>query len=54
MKYVWVVHEIEGGSIRQAFSTEEDAKSYLNWEEYEGNLLRGYYKVSKVLFTDFK
>lgn len=48
MKYVYVVHEIEGSHILRSFLDEQDALSFLHWEEVEGNIMRGYYKISKV------
>lgn len=51
MNFIWVVHEFAGGSILEAFESEADALSYLNWEEALGSILPGYYKVSKVPFT---
>lgn len=45
---IYVVHEITGSHVVKAFMDEQDAKSFLNWSEYEGTLLQGYYKVDKV------
>jgi len=48
---IYVVHEIEGGHVVEAFTCEADAKSFLIWEEVEGGLLKGYYTISEVKLT---
>lgn len=45
---IYVVCEIEGGSLIEAFTNEQDALSHLYWEEAVGNLMRGYYTVKEV------
>lgn len=46
--FIYVVHEIEGGSILIAYTDYEDARGWLNWEEAIGNLLPRHYTISKV------
>lgn len=48
----WVVHEREGPHIVRGFTTEEDAKSFLAWEESQGRLLPNYYSVKPVIVED--
>lgn len=45
---IYVVCEIEGGGLIEAFTCEQDARSHLYWEEVTGNLMRGYYTVKEV------
>lgn len=45
---IYVVCEIEGGGLIEAFTCEQDARSHLYWEEATGNLSRGYYTVKEV------
>lgn len=45
---IYVVCEVEGGSLIEAFTCEQDAKSHLYWEEATGKLARGYYMVREV------
>lgn len=48
MKHIWVVHEIEGGSILEAFECEADAKSFLHWEEVSGRINPRWYTINQV------
>lgn len=48
---IYVVHEIEGGSILEAFECEADAISFLNWEVFERRIDPRWYKVSPVKYT---
>jgi hypothetical protein len=45
---IYVVCEVEGGSLVEAFTDEQDARSHLYWEEATGSLTRGYYTVREV------
>lgn len=45
---IYIVHEIEGGSILAAYKDLEDARCFLNFGEAEGSILVGYYKISQV------
>ena len=45
---IYIVHEIEGGSILAAYADKEDARCFLNFGEADGSILRGYYKISGV------
>lgn len=45
---IYVVCEIEGGSLVEAFTNEQDARSHPNWEVTSGKLKRGYYTVKEV------
>ncbi len=54
MNQIWVVHEIEGGSILEAFECEADAKSYLHWEAFEGRIDPRWYKITQTKFTKEK
>lgn len=50
---VWVVHEREGPSILQGFTTEEDANNWFNWEVANGNShLDQYYAVKSIEIED--
>lgn len=51
---IYVVCEVEGGSLIEAFTCEQDAKSHLYWEEATGKLARGYYMVREVKLTHTK
>jgi len=48
---IFVVCEIEGGSLIEAFMCEQDARSHLLWEEVSGNLTRGVYTVKEVFMN---
>lgn len=52
MTYVYVVCEAEGGHLMEAFTNEQDAWSFLKWEEAVNNL-RGY-TVRKVVLRNWK
>lgn len=54
MKYIYVLHEIEGGSIIRAFTNEADAKNYFHWEVFNKNLVEQWYKISKVVLENWK
>lgn len=45
---IFVVSEIQGGHLVEAFTCEQDARSHLYWEEAVGNLSRGDYNVKEV------
>lgn len=45
---IYVVCEVEGGSLIEAFTCEQDARYHLYWEEATGKLARGYYMVREV------
>lgn len=45
---IWVVCEIEGPRLVEAFTTEEDAVGFLNWEVALCNLNQWYYTVRPV------
>lgn len=45
---IYVVCEIEGGSLIEAFTCEQDARSHLYWDEAKGHLTRGYYTVKEI------
>lgn len=51
---IYVVCEIEGGSLIEAFTDEQDARSHLYWEEAVGNLMRGHYTVKEVKLTQIR
>jgi hypothetical protein len=53
MKYIYVLHEIDGGRLVRAFTDEADAKNYFNWEVYNKNLVEHWYKISKVALEDW-
>lgn len=52
--YIFIVHETEGGHIVRAFTKEEDARNYLNWEVANGKLSEQWYKISKIILEDWK
>ena len=52
--YIYVVHETEGGHVVRAFTQEEDAKNYFNWEVANKNLSEQWYKISKVILEDWE
>lgn len=45
---IYVVCEIEGGHLVEAFTDRQDALSHLYWEEASGGLPRGHYTVTEV------
>lgn len=45
---IYVVCEISGGHLVEAFTNEQDAWSHLNWDEAMGCLPRGHYTVREV------
>lgn len=45
---IYVVCEISGGHLVEAFNCEKDAWSYLDWEEALGHLFPGSYTVREV------
>lgn len=49
---IYVVCEIEGGHLVEAFTNEQDAWSHLNWEEASGNLAFKCYTVREVELRD--
>lgn len=46
--FIYVVHEIEGGKILEAFKCEEDARCFLNFGELDGTIIKYYFTISKV------
>ena len=38
---IYIVHEIEGGSVLGAFKDYEDARCFLNFGEFDGSILKG-------------
>ena len=49
---IYVIHEIEGGSLVLAFTDEEDAKNYFGHECAAGNLDARWYKISPLSLED--
>lgn len=49
---IYVVSEIEGGSLLEAFTCEQDAKSFLQWEEAMGKIHPSTYTVKTVRLRD--
>lgn len=51
---IYIVCEIEGSRIIEAFLDEQDALSFLHWEEAIGGLSKGYYTVKSTKIRNFK
>lgn len=49
---IYVIHEIEGGSLVRGFTEEPDAKNFFNHEVAAGNLLDRHYTISPMPLED--
>jgi hypothetical protein len=49
---IWVIHEIEGGSLVRGFTQEEDANNFFRHQCIAGELEERYYKVSPLPLED--
>lgn len=50
---IWIVHEMMGGHIVRAFTTEQDAWSFLQWSHAEKELNERYYTVTNIWLEDW-
>jgi len=50
---IWVVHETQGGKLVRAFTTEQDAWSFLQWSHAEKELDGRYFTVKPIWLEDW-